>query len=93
MLKLTSYWRSIGLPRVNAFDTKKPSSSGVLAVRKASGTLSVIVLSPSQSLYQLPEKRSPPDLTVMLMLVPPPKLSAPLPAPPTWNSSKLPKSK
>ena len=51
----------------------------MLAVRNASGTLSLIVASPSQSLYQLPVKRSPPDLTVMLMLVPPPKLSAPRP--------------
>ena len=72
---------------------KKPSSSGVFAVRRLSGTLSAIVSSLRQSLYQLPEKRSPPDLTLMLSTAPPANAEASAPAPPTWNSSKLPKSK
>ncbi len=87
MLKLMSYCRSIGLPRVSAVRTKKPSSSRWFAGLKVSGTLSVIVASPSQSLYQLPVKRSPPDLTLMFSTAPPAKLSASAPAPPTWNSS------
>ena len=36
----------------------------------------MIVASPSQSLYQLPVKRSPPDLTVMVSAAPPAKPSA-----------------
>jgi hypothetical protein len=55
--------------------------------------LSPIVLSPCQSLYQLPLTRSPPDLTVMFIVAPEPYDEASLPAPPIWNSSNEPKSK
>jgi hypothetical protein len=72
----------MGLPRCNAVREKKPSSSRVFAVLNASGTLSLMVESPSQSLYQLPLRRSPPDLTVMASDAPPAKFSALLPAPP-----------
>jgi len=34
-----------------------------------------------------------PDFTEMLSTAPPAKAEASAPAPPTWNSSKLPKSK
>jgi hypothetical protein len=41
----------------------------------------------------VPANRSPPDFTLMLSIAPPANPLESVPAPPTWNSSKLPKSK
>src|SRR5688572_32632452 len=63
---LMSYCFFTGLPRVRPTREKWPLSSGVFTVRRKSGTLSEMVFSFRKSLYQLPRKRSPPDLTEML---------------------------